>query len=507
MRRPDLLLLLLPLAGCQAGRRTMAASNVTLVFAADQLGYLSPCGCSEHQLGGAARAAAFVEQTSQATPTLFIEGGNLLFSALQLSVEERDQLQAKALALARSWERATAGASRSFRFGPYDLSLGAQFAQQALSVGPPLEGGRIVEVAGSKIGLLPISKEPAPSRLGSEELRKQGAEVVIAVVQAPRLAEAAELAAAAGADLALQAGVVDPVSDTEEAVMLGGRVPAFRVKDKGRGLLKMTLHLRPAASVPGLAVPESADLRQGRAADLEKVLASDKERLAVATGSLRDLLELKVHDLTARRDELLKPQATPSDRSWADFTFVVLDDQKPEDAAVKAIFDEYTVDIGRKNLAAQKNKVCPAPAPGQPHYVGVDSCRDCHPDPAAVYEATQHRSAYQTLVDKSRQYDIECIRCHVVGYDQPGGVCRLDQVGHLAGVQCESCHGMGSAHVDSAGDVTKIPVPKPGIETCLRCHTPDNDTRFSPEQFASHYLPAILGPGHGLPRRASGAVK
>ncbi len=501
MRRRELLGLLGLLAGCHA----RSPSNVTLLYAADQLGYLAPCGCSEHQLGGAARAAAFIEQTSQAAPTLFIEGGNLLFATLQPSADERDQLHSKALALARSWERATAGSTRSFRLGAYDLSLGAEVAREALPSEPLLEAGRIVEIAGAKIGLLPLPTGtsaglPANDGPNAEVLRKRGAEVIIAVVATPRLADAAELGAAAGADLALQAGVLDPVADTEEAAMLGGPVPVFRVKDKGRGLLEMTLHLLPSAPVPGLAVPETAEMRRARAADLDKVLASDKERLAAAQGSLRDLLELKVHDLTARRNGLLKPQAPPSDRSWVDFKFVALDDQQPEDPEVKKIFEEYTVEIGRKNLAAQKNKVCAPLKPGELHYLGGDSCRDCHPDPAAVYDGTQHPSAYKTLVDKSRQYDIDCIRCHVVGYDQPGGVCRLDKVDGLSGVQCESCHGMGSVHAASAGDVN-MPVPKPGIAQCLRCHTPDNDTRFSQEQYVSHYLPAILGPGHGLPRK------
>jgi hypothetical protein len=287
--------------------------------------------------------------------------------------------------------------------------------------------------------------------------------------------------------------------------MLGGRVPAFRVKDKGRGLLKLTLHLDPKASTPGLVVPETDEMRQGRAADLDKVLASDKERLAAATGSLRDLLERKVQDLTARHAELLQPQAPPSDRSWADFIFVSLDDKMPEDPAVKAIFNDYTAEIGAKNLAAQKTKVCPALTPGQLHYLGIASCRDCHAAAAAVYDGTKHPHAYQTLVDKKRQYDIECIGCHVVGYDQPGGVCRLDQVDGLSGVQCESCHGMGSAHAESAGG-EDMPVPKPGISTCLHCHTPDNDTRFSPEQYVSFYLPGILGPGHGLPLKKAGPL-
>ncbi len=175
-------LLALAVAG-QASCHSTAPGTVTLVYGADQLGYLAPCGCSEHQLGGAARAAAYVEQTSQSAPTLFVEGGNLLFGTLHPSVEERDQLQAKALALARSWERAAAGATRSFRLGPYDLPLGMELAQKALSSEPLLEAGRIVESAGNKVGLLPLSFSKEPGSPGQASvLRQQWAQVVIAVV-------------------------------------------------------------------------------------------------------------------------------------------------------------------------------------------------------------------------------------------------------------------------------------------------------------------------------------
>ncbi|MHB8417124.1 MAG: multiheme c-type cytochrome [Myxococcales bacterium] len=477
-----------------------APRTLTLVYAADQLGYLSPCGCSEHQLGGAARAAAFIEGASATGPALFVQGGNLLFGSLHPTAEEQAQARAKAVALGQSWARAAAGAARSFSLGPFDLALGEAFAKGVLGSEPLLTHGRMVELGGVRVGLLPLAEGSAGE---AAALRSQGAVVVIGLAQAPRLADAERLGPAAGVDLVLQAGVVDPIQDTDEAALLDGRVPAFRVKDKGRSLLELTLHLNPKATAPGLAVPEPPERRRARAADLERVLDSDRERLASAQGPLKELLVEKIRELTARREELGRPQKPPADRSWAELRFVELTDDLPEDPEVVSLFRRYTQDVAQQNLAAQKGKVCPKVAEGELHDVGVSSCRDCHADAATVWDGTLHSHAYQTLVEKGRQYDIECIRCHVVGYDEPGGVCRLDQVGGLGGVQCESCHGMGSAHADSAGG-DAMPVPKPGIDQCLRCHTPDNDTRFSREAYVSHYLPKILGPGHG--EKASGGL-
>ena len=476
-----------------ASARPPAEPSSSIVFGADQLGYLAPCGCSEHQLGGAARAAAYIEGVSHRAPTLFIQGGNLLFGRLQPTAEERPEAEAKATALAKSWQFGSAAATRELRFGPYDLPEGESFARGLL--GPQLTVPKVVLLGGVRLGLLPLD---GPTRGGAELLRKAGAEIVVAVVQTPKLTDAEAWAAASGADLALQSGLLDPVADTDEAALLSGRVPTFRVKDKGRGLLRLEIHRPAKLSAPGIVVPEPQPLRLARAADLDRVLASDRARLDGARGPMRALLEKKIGELSARRAALEAPAPRPAERIWVDFQFVELGDGLPEDPAVKALFDRYTAGVAAANLAAQGAKSCPAPAPGQLHYVGVASCRDCHPDPARVYDGMAHAHAYQTLVDKGRQYDLECIGCHVVGYGKPGGVCRLDRVDGLANVQCESCHGMGSAHADSAGGEA-VPVPKPGIAQCLACHTPDNDTRFSKESYVSYYLPRILGPGHGLP--------
>jgi hypothetical protein len=332
-------------------------------------------------------------------------------------------------------------------------------------------------------------------------LRKEGAEIVVALVQGS-LRDAQEWARAAGADLALQSGVVDPAQDTDQASVLGGGIPVFRVKDKGRSLLRLGFRLPPGPlRTPNLAVLENEATRLARARDLETILKSDREKLAGTEGRFRELLEAKIDELSARREALLSlAPAPPADQRSVAFEFQDLTDQLPEDPAVAALFAKYTAQVAALNLAAQKDKKCPAVTEQQLHYVGADACRDCHEEAGVVWGKTKHRHAYQTLVEKGRQLDLDCVRCHVLGLDQPGGVCRLDQVGALGDVQCESCHGMGSAHVSSAGE-EPVPVANPGIKTCLGCHTPDNDNRFSEETYASFYRPAILGPGHGKPSK------
>ncbi len=490
---------LLAVLGLLSGCHRSQPATIQVAFAADQLGFIAPCGCSAHQLGGAARASAFLRQAVLRAPTLFIEGGNLLFRQLVLPEEERAQAKRKALALVQSWNvGASAAAGRLIAEGPYDQALGAGFAQAAFSGWPSLSAGpgRMVEVGGQKIGVLDLSATPTDGS-AADSLRGDGAKVVLALVQGP-MAQAAAWGQAAKADVVLQVGVRDPVQDTDEVAQTSGAVPVFRVKDKGRGLLTLTLHLVPAAK-GGLVVLESDQARAARAEELSAVIKSNQQRVTDAGGPLETVLRDKIAELTARRDALLQPvSAAPPDRSTLAYAFVDLDDQKPEDKDSQEIFAAYTAAIGKENLAAQAGKVCPAAKPGELSYVGIDTCKECHSEAVAVYDRTKHAHALKTLIDAGRQYDLDCVGCHVLGYGKPGGVCRLDQVGARANVQCESCHGPGSLHAESAGD-TPIPVKKPGYDDCYRCHDPDNDTRFNRESFVARYLPAILGPGHGMP--------
>jgi hypothetical protein len=123
----------------------------------------------------------------------------------------------------------------------------------------------------------------------------------------------------------------------------------------------------------------------------------------------------------------------------------------------------------------------------------VDVCSSCHPGARTVWNATPHARAYATLSSQFKEFNLECVSCHVTGYEKPGG----STVTHVAGledVQCEVCHGPGSKHVARPTDPSLMP-GVPAASSCLQCHHPPHVEQFD----AAARMKDILGPGHGLP--------
>jgi hypothetical protein len=148
-------------------------------------------------------------------------------------------------------------------------------------------------------------------------------------------------------------------------------------------------------------------------------------------------------------------------------------------------------DTNKRDLASRVPK--PA-AKGEPSYVGIEMCTSCHDEPRKVWDATRHAHAYETLSKQFKEYNLDCVSCHVTGYDRPGGS-TVTHVDNLKDVQCEVCHGPGSLHMAKPEKV-KMPVPKPEADTCLACHHPPHVHVFD----AKAKMAEILGPGHGKPK-------
>lgn len=127
-------------------------------------------------------------------------------------------------------------------------------------------------------------------------------------------------------------------------------------------------------------------------------------------------------------------------------------------------------------------------------YAGAASCKACHPGAYKTYMASGHAKAIATLKVKNQHQNGECVSCHVVGYDKPGGYIDERYTPELANVQCENCHGPRKAH-------TMNPTIKPAggaaREVCTSCHHVPHSSAFS---FAE-YWPKIA---HGKP--GSGAA-
>ena len=149
-------------------------------------------------------------------------------------------------------------------------------------------------------------------------------------------------------------------------------------------------------------------------------------------------------------------------------------------------------------------------------YAGAQRCIACHAAAGGVWNKSRHSTALKTLEKVGKNFDPECLSCHVVGRNQAGrnrvaslpgarpvgttaagGFLSRQLTPKLAGVQCENCHGPGRAHaanptVKPGPAPTVIPAvkpavavranprenPPPGEFTCRTCHVGSHSPTF-----------------------------
>jgi len=130
-------------------------------------------------------------------------------------------------------------------------------------------------------------------------------------------------------------------------------------------------------------------------------------------------------------------------------------------------------------------KLAGAPVPmllRQNGYSGNEVCGVCHESQHQTWQLTQHATAYDTLVRHAEETNPECVGCHVVGFEEPGGFLLSGPDPALENVGCESCHGRGGPHLSpgfvTAGDYREV---------CVTCHDKKHSLGF---EYAS-FLPEV----------------
>ncbi|MGC9940474.1 MAG: multiheme c-type cytochrome [Verrucomicrobiota bacterium] len=147
-------------------------------------------------------------------------------------------------------------------------------------------------------------------------------------------------------------------------------------------------------------------------------------------------------------------------------------------------------------------------------YLGVETCELCHSggqiaeDKWSTWSQTLHAQVFSNEIDGDANFKgapmlQECLQCHTTGYDPntnatDGGFYNLATLANwtipavltngnyvsmethypslagLANVQCESCHGPGSAHVSLLGDTNNPNWPSISVSEavgdCNQCH-------------------------------------
>jgi len=462
-----------------------APRHVTIVYAADLSGWLEPCGCSANQRGGLARAAAAIARVRAENPdTIFVAGGDLLFEG-PLDPERGDQDLARARTAARALK--AMGLAATFP-GERDLVAGEAFARET---GLPFtRSKRIGPVGFGALGSVP--RAPVRVAVVHEGGSRAGVE---------RAAEARRQ----GVDLVLAAHREGLLDDDANRAVLDSPVPVVQVQGRGQSLARIDLFLAGDRTkgfeiLPGPSQrAEELDLLASRRAEYARrraaAQASGSSGLAAALAGKID--ELAEREKAIRATPLPLP---PSDRPSMQVSFIPLSDDLPEDKAVRRLLTRHYGEVARMNLAAAKarGRPCPDVATAPPSFIGVDQvprggirdCRNCHPAAFASWERTPHARAYETLVKGSRQFDLDCVSCHVTGWKLPGGPCDVASTEGRHGVQCEACHGPASLHaIDPPGHIVR----DPPASTCASCHTSEHSTGFEPVSFRKR----IVGSGHG----------
>lgn len=496
--RRSVFLALLALSACKTTRNSdgeaplpsFPARRATLFITSELKGYVGPCGCSENMRGGIARAAFQIRQAADGGhPQALIDTGDALFGQATLPPEAVPQQELKAKVVGQAL-RSMGLSTRAV--GPLDDARGAEF-RTALGLPELKDGVARLELSGIELAVVAApDAQGLASRAATE--RAKGARFVLGLW----------LGTLENAQTALeQLGELDFVVAARSKDELAGEtnrlvrvpVPLAQPQSKGRSLLRLEL---TQVNDGRFALVRGAAEQERELAALDQRI----ERLRTQVNEpglgdeLKALRRAKLEEVVARRESLASaPPPEPQGKNAIAARFVPLEASFAEDPEVKALVTTYDREVGELNLAWAKanGKPCPAPAPNEGAYVGNARCADCHEDALTVWNATKHAHALPTLEAVGKQHHLDCIGCHVTGWQRPGGVCRLDLVAPAANVGCEACHGPGSRHAEDPDAVHLSKGDEPA--TCTGCHDLENSPHFDFEK----YVAQVLGPGHGQP--------
>lgn len=481
-----------------------------LYLVSDLAGALEPCGCVKDQLGGMDHFAALVAASRGRTKgQAVLAAGPLFFEDPTLSAEKKAQELTKAETIATCLKSV---GLVGFTPGKNDWAAG-QGALEALrdASGAPMLAAPatwvVRDVGGLKIGFVGVTESaPSPTKAvkdAAAAARKEGAQVIVVSAAVGR-GEAKRIADDNPDLLAILVGSKSVSGETNTPPSPAERVGDVLVVEPANHLqtvavLDLFVRDAPAAGVVKLADATGIDRIRKREELSSRI---DELRAKIATWEKDKSVDPK--DVEARKADAAKLEAErdaldkappPASGSFYRYAMDDIREKLGVDEGVHAQMLAYYKKVDDANKEAFKDKKPVAPAKGEPKYVGIETCTNCHEEPRKVWDGTAHAHAYESLSKQFKEYNLDCVACHVTGYDQPGGT-TVTHVDGLKDVQCEVCHGPGEHHAAKPEKV-KMPTPKPEPTACVRCHLPPHVHTFD----AKAKMAEILGPGHGKPEK------
>ena len=435
-----------------------------ILFSGEQNGYIEPCGCSDDQLGGLRRRLILAEQLRrQGFPLVPLDLGGLINDPngphggpeeskirYTIALKGLDLLKYEAFAL--SAQDLKLGVEEVL--GQY-LNLGDRLKVLSANVTPKPEsglGGQVVPLLRIKAGTVKLGITATLDPASLEALKDPNKSLL-------EVKSAEEVLPGVLADLErdtdLQILLVQ--GPTEVAERLAKKFPGFDV----------VVATSTATDAPAQPKP----LNDG------KTLLVQVGRKGQYVGVLGIFPEGNGPRLRYQRVTLGKRYDRADLVALGEPMKELIDVEFPGILKSAEVLKNYTK---RRHIAFD--------APMGSTYVGVETCKQCHPGTVSRWSQTKHAAAYAGLTKpgRNREWDAECVRCHTTGFEYLGGYIAPDdpKSSLLKGNQCENCHGPGSSHAAEPDNklVTKT-VARSAADwdknhRCIECHDEDNSPHF-----------------------------
>ena len=406
---------------------TAAPRNATIVYSANLNGELEPCGCAEESnLGGIRRQAQQILEWRKTQPGLFlISSGGLLVSELP-SDRTKSEFILKGFAALK-----------------YD-AVGVQWRD--LAYGPKMLQAEPLPWVSTNIQEGNFAKE--------QRVRHDNVELAFFSWLDPR--ETPKTGVPPNADSKALASALAKAKRSGALTLLFTTLPL----NEARMLVPLT--------DLDLLVLRAPDETFGAPQRIGTTLVLQPGTRGMRLGRL----DLVIDEKNRIRD--FKHAA------------VKLPAEVPDAAMLDDWYAQYTAKLKEDYL--RRVEVRKALNTGTPDYVGADACKTCHVVEHEKWSASKHSRAWEALEGVNKIFDPNCVGCHSVGYEKPGGYIDPSITSHLIHVQCENCHGAARAHVDSGGAKPVTNKDWKPQQMCAQCHVGSHSPSFKFE----NYWPKIM---------------
>ena len=446
--------------------------KLALVLTGSMQGYIEPCGCSglENMKGGLARRHALIQELEAAGwPLMLLDLGEL---SKRIGPQATIKYQNTIAGLRKMGYRTIGLGTSELRLAPTEVVSTIDGQTHFVSANVGLLGMdneftapfRVIEGGGMKIGVTSVALPPKEQPLQNPDLALVSPAEGLKKVM-PKLLELKcdQLVLLVAPTMGAQESL-DEASTRQAAEELARQFPKFN-------LVVIATNSDPPA-----------------------------DKLKTIAGTEAKMIELSHKSMYVGVAAFYDDAARP-----IRYQRVPLDARFRETDAMKelmAAYQDQLKEAGFEGLGA-----LPRQHPHKGKFVGSQTCADCHSKAFDIWKGTPHSHALATLekINPPRQFDPECLSCHVTGWDakayvpQISGFESFKKTPLLADNGCENCHGPGSEHVAAENaaadqklmnrlrkqmqltiDEAKNPDSPRG---CFRCHDPDNSPNYKFETY------------------------